>query len=169
MIAIKIDDKEVQKGLLKVAGFIGDMSKAFKAIADLELSQTKLRYKNEQDPKGKPWPDPITIRRDGTGSRNTKYTKDQLWGYVLKSNYHAAPPGYHFFSRSRGDKVLRDSGQLMLSIGRAYGKGFALVGTNKTYAKKLQSGRFPFLGINKKTYDNIEKTFTQFFRKIGNK
>ena len=35
MIAIKIDDKEVQKGLLKVAGFIGDMSQAFKAIADL--------------------------------------------------------------------------------------------------------------------------------------
>lgn len=143
----------------KLSKGVSDMTPAFKQIADYELAQTKMRYIREQDPDGKKWEDPITVRRDGNGGRNTAFNNP--WGYVVASNYHAAPPGYHFFDAARGDKIMRDTGSLFLSIGRAYGKDYALVGTNKEYAKKNQEGQGvkarPFLGINKKTIDNVKK------------
>lgn len=141
--------------IVELENRLEDMSPAFKDIADHELSETKLRYVKQQDPEGTPWPDPITIRRDGGGGANTAFTDP--WAYVVASNFHAAPPGYHFFDRGRGDKVLRDTGTLFNSISRAYGSDFAVVGTNIEYAQKLQSGRFPFLGINAKTEENVLK------------
>lgn len=136
------------------------MTPAFKDIADYEWAATKLRYTKETDPDGKKWPDPFTIRRDAEGGRNTDFNNP--WGYVVASNYHAAPQGYHFFSRARGDKIMRDTGTLFASIGRAYGKDYAVVGTNIEYARKNQTGTGgvkarPFLGINNKTLTNVRK------------
>lgn len=125
---IVVIDAGVQKGLNDLAKKLQDMTPVFKNIADLELSQTKLRFRNEQDPQGNDWPDPITLRRESTGVRSPG--QGNPWDYVVASNYHATPPGYRFFNRALGDKALRDTGTLFNSIGRAYGKDFAVVGTN---------------------------------------
>lgn len=158
MAYIKIQET-ITKKLNHLASKIEDMTPAFKDIADYEFTQTKLRFNNEEDPEGKKWPNPFTIRRDGAGSRAQG---GNPWGYVVKSNYHAAPPGYHFFDSSRGDKILRDTSTLFNSIGRAYGKNYAIVGTNVEYARKHQEGigvkQRMFLGINKKTLENVNKT-----------
>lgn len=136
------------------------MSPAFKDIADYEWSQTRLRYTKETDPQGNKWAKPFTIRRNGDGGTNTQFNNP--WGYVVASNYKAAPPGFHFFDPGRGDKIMRDTGTLFNSIGRAYGKDFAIVGTNIEYAKENQNGTNgktarPFLGINNKTLSNVKK------------
>lgn len=151
----------VSKELKKLENKLTDMTPVFKDIADYEWSQTRLRYTREQDPNGKKWPDPFTIRRNG-GTNAGRRSQEEAWGYVLASNYHAAPPGYHFFDAARGDKIMRDTGTLFSSIGRAYGKDYAIVGTNIEYAVDNQNGTGsrqarPFLGINKKTYDNVKK------------
>lgn len=136
----------------------------YKRVSELELSNTKLRLREQVDPQGKKWPDPITIRRNGNGRRNGEFTREQSWNYVLKSRFHAAPPGWHFFDRQRGDKVLRDTGTLFNSLGSFYGPDYAQVGTNLEYSVKLQNGRFPFLGINNKTIDNITKVVNSYMK-----
>lgn len=161
---IVFDIRDATKKLDKLNTGLLDMTQMFKNIADLELSQTRLRYRKEEDPDGKKWPDPITIRRDGNGRRSGQFTREQSWNYVLKSNYHAAPPGWHFFDKQRGDKILRDTGTLFNSLGIAYGKDYAMVGTNVEYADKLQNGRFPFLGVNEKTEKNIRSAVTAFVK-----
>lgn len=167
MASIKVDIREVIYGLSNIRKKIDDMSPFFKSIADMELAQTKIRYRNQEDPSGKKWPDPITIRRDGsTVAGRGQFTREQSWNYVLKSNFHAAPPGWHFFDKSRGDKVLRDTGKLYQSLGRDYGTDYAIVGTNTEYSDKLQSGRFPFLGINERTQRNISKSLKSYIRGI---
>lgn len=150
------------------------MTPVFKDIADSELSQTKLRFIDEKDPDDKSWPKPISIRRgegDETGSgersRKATWTSKQAWEYVLASNYHATPPKWRFFDSSSGDKILRDTGMLLKSMGRAYGKDYAVVGTNREYAPALQNGRFKFLGINDLTYNNIDKTISSYFKRLG--
>lgn len=157
-ISVNLQDN-VSKELDKLAGKIDDMTPVFKDIADYEWSQTRLRYTKQVDPEGKRWPNPFTIRRDGGNARRMQGVDP--WGYVVKSNYHAAPPGYHFFDAGRGDKIMRDTGTLFSSIGRSYGKDYAIVGTNIEYGKKNQEGDGvkprPFLGINKKTFDNVKK------------
>ena len=134
------------------------MAPVWKAIGDLELSQTKLRFVKEVDPEGNKWPDPITIRKDAGGSTSSH---EEAWAYAKASNFHALPNGWHFFRRG-SDKVLRDTGILFNSIQRAYTDTYAIVGTNIKYGRKLQEGRFPFLGINKKTEDNIIFVLNKF-------
>lgn len=136
------------------------LSPVYKAIADLELSATKLRYIREEDPEGNKWPDPITIRRDRGGSVGG-FTHEQAWNYVVKSRFHGLPKGWHWFKRGN-DKVMRDTGILFNSIQRLYTDSYAIVGTNTKYGKKLQEGRFRFLGINKKTEDNIVYVINKF-------
>lgn len=169
MAEIKIKDN-ITESLSKLSKQISDMTPAFKSIADYELSQTKLRYRDEKDPEGKKWVEPFTIRRDGNGGAGRR-NQASAWGYVVKSNYHAAPPGFHFFDSARGDKIMRDTGSLFASLSRAYGKNFALVGTDKEYAKENQEGTGkrtarPFLGINKKTFDNVKKVVTFYLKGI---
>lgn len=146
---------------------MSDMTPFFKDIADLELSQTKLRFTRQVNPQGEKWPKPFTIRRGngpetGSGARTNK----RGWDYVVASNFHATPPGYRFFNPNRGDKVLRDTGNLFKSIGRAYGRNFASVGTNVGYAKTLQAGKFQMFGINQKTIDNINKIARIYFGRL---
>lgn len=158
MADIKITEN-ISKKLGKLKASISDMTPAFKDIADHEWSATKLRYIGEKDPEGNKWEKPFTVRRDGGGTRSQKFRDP--WPYVVASNYHAAPPGWHFFDAGRGDKILRDTGVLFNSIGRAYGKDFAIVGTNVEYGRKHQEGigvkKREFLGINQKTLDNVKR------------
>ena len=155
-VKVKFDKRLVNLG--NGAEKLKNMAPVWKAIADLELSQTKLRFIKEEDPQGNKWPDPKTIRRDNGGSSSSK---EGAWAYAIKSRFHALPPGWHFFRRG-SDKILRDTGVLFNSIQRAYTDNYAVVGTNTQYAKKLQEGRFPFLGINKKTEDNIIYVLNKF-------
>lgn len=160
-------NENVGKELQRLSKSLADMSPAFKDIADYEWGQTRLRYKKEIDPDGKKWPDSFTIRR-GTGPEtgSGRFAKTTGWDYVKASNYHATPPGYRFFDASKGDKILRDTGTMFNSIGRAYGKDFALVGTNLKYARNHQEGigvkQRTFLGLNKKSLENIRKTVTSY-------
>lgn len=165
MASIEIDVRKILKILAKSQANLSDLSPFFKNVADLELSQTMMRFKNEVDPEGIPWPEPITIRRDGGGGRSGGYTQEQSWNYVLKSRFHAAPPGWHFFDGSR-DKVLTDTGTLRRSLGIASGKDYAIVGTNLEYAQGLQRGRFPFLGINGQTEKNVNTAMSKFLKGI---
>lgn len=189
MADIKIVNN-ISKSLNELSKKLVDMSPVFKALADLELSQTKLRFIDEKDPEGKKWPEPFTLRRDPTGAAARTSFRNRVrrqlqkdyqrkvsnaeaashidpWNYVKASNYHAAPPGFRFFDKSVGDKALRDTGLLLKSIGRAYSKNFAVVGTNTEYAKKLNDGRFPFLGLNQKTVENVENVTTQYLKRLG--
>ena len=176
MVEIKsknLEDVLKKLSLLRIA--FTDMSQVFKDIADLELSQTKQRFVQQVDPDGKKWPTPFTLRKGtgpetANGPQRSGYTSQQRWNYVVASNHHATPPGFRFFSSSRGDKILRDTGRLFNSIGRSYGKDFAVVGTNVEYAKKHQDGegvrKRAFLGITQKTVQNIEDVINQW---LGNK
>lgn len=175
MADIKIDAKKLILRLSKISSGLKDMTQLFKNIADLELSQTRKRFIDQQDPESNDWPDPITLRRGvgpetGSGARSSGLTQQQLdnpWAYVVASNFHATPPRYRFFDRSKGDKALRDTGNLLNSIGIAYGKDYAIVGTNLKYATNLQNGRFPFLGINKKTDENVRTATQSFLRRLS--
>ena len=145
-----------------------DLSQVWKAISDLELSQTKLRFIKQQDPSGKAWPEPRTLRRGtgpetGSGARTkvSDWSRSEAWAYTKKARFWATAPGYRFFNPS-SDKILRDTGVLFNSIQRAYTSTYAVVGTNTQYGKKLQEGRFPFLGINKKTIENVNFVFKKF-------
>lgn len=173
MATIKIKDN-ISKNLKYLENKIQEMTPVFKDIADLELSQTKLRFNDEKDPSGKKWPEPNTIRRGkgketGSGKRSNKstWTRAEAWDYVEASNHHATPPKWRFFDKSRGDKALRDTGMLFKSIGRFYSKNSAIVGTNTSYAEKLQDGRFPFLGINQKTIDNVNEVISSYLKRLG--
>lgn len=173
MASVKINEN-ITKGLRELEKRLEDMTPVFKALADLELGQTKIRFTDQKDPEGKKWPEPNTIRRGkgpetGSGSRTktTAWSGKEAWDYVVASNHYATPPGWRFFNKAKGDKVLRDTGMLLKSIGRAYGKDFARVGTNREYAPKLQSGRFPFLGLNEKTMENVSETLSIYFKRLG--
>lgn len=170
MADIKIDSRKVMKVLSNVTKGIGDMSPLFKSIGDLELSETRMRLKEGLSPEFDYWPDPISLRKGRgpeTAKKNDYKGKANPWAYVIKSNYHATPPGYRFFDASRGDKPLQSSGKLLKSIGRAYGKDYAIVGTNIEYAPELQNGRFPFLGINEQTIESVNEAFEAYFRRIS--
>lgn len=164
MASVVFDISDLLKKTDNMVKNLGDMSSLFRAISELELSQTKLRFRAEKDPSGKLWPDPVTIRRDGGGRREGGFSREQSWNYVLKSNFHATPPGWHFFDRSRGDRALRDTSNLFNSLGSSWGKDYAVVGTNVEYADKLQSGRFPFLGINDRTRKNVNDALGSFMK-----
>jgi len=156
--------ENISKLLSELESKMEDMTPAFKDIADYEWGQTRMRYVNQEDPEGAKWQDPFTVRRDGGGVRSQQFRDP--WPYVVASNYKAAPPGYHFFDAGRGDKILRDTGTMFNSIGRAYGPDYALVGTDIEYATKHQEGigvkKREFLGINQKTYDNV-KNVVEFY------
>lgn len=159
--------ENVTHGLRELSKSIKDMTPVFKDIADKEWSETKMRFKNQVDPNFKKWPMPITLRRGkgeetGSGVRSTK----RGWDYVVSANFHATPPGYRFFDPTK-DKILRDTGRLMKSIGRAYGSNYAIVGTDVEYAKKLQDGRFSFIGINAKTLSNVRMIVNKYMKKAG--
>lgn len=163
MASVTVDVRNLIIGLGKLNKGLSDMSPLFRNIAELELSETKLRFNDQKDPDGKNWPEPITIRRNSPSSGGG-YSQQEAWNYVLKSNFHAVPNGYHWFSKSRGDKVLRDTGTLLASIGSASGKDYAVVGTNMEYANKLQKGRFPFIGINKLTVSNVNEAVDSYLK-----
>lgn len=142
-----------------------DMTAFFKALGDMELSDTKQRFVEQVDPYGKKWATPFTLRK-GIGPETARgatsqMSADQRWNYVMSSNYKATPPGYRFFRKSSGDKILRDTSTLFNSIGRAYSKDYVVIGTNVEYAEQHQFGlgskkRRPFLGINEQTYANVD-------------
>lgn len=166
MASVKIDISEVVRDLERLSDGLSDMTPLFKEIAVLEQGETLMRFRSQKDPDGKPWSDPITIRRDGGGSRDGRFTRENAWNYVLKSNFHAVPPGWHWFDRSRGDKVLQDTGTLRNSIGIAYGSDYAIVGSNLEYAEKHQKGigvkKRAFLGINDRSLENIEEALASY-------
>lgn len=156
-LSITLD--KLDKGLKNLAPI-------FKNIADLELADTKLRFIQEIDPEGKKWEDPVTLRRDGSGTNMNEF--DNPWAYVVASNYHATPPGYRWWRRP--DKILRDTGTLFNSIQSSYGYNYAIVGTNLEYAKKHQDGigvkQRKFIGPSKKTKDNIHKAVNAYLKGI---
>lgn len=162
-MAVITISENVTRGLSNLSKKLNDMTPVFKDIADYELMNTKLRYKNALDPDLKEWPDPITIRRgpgqeSGSGKKTKRsgWSQKDAWKYTVAANFYATAPGYHFFNPFQ-DRPMIDTGSLFASIGRAYGKDYAIVGTNKEYAGKLQSGRFPFLGISVQTEDYVKK------------
>lgn len=162
-MATIVISETVTKGLNNLSKKLSNMTPVFKDIADYELMNTKLRYKQAIDPDLKEWPDPFTIRRgrsaeSGSGRRTKRsgWSQKDAWKYTVAANFHATAPGYHFFDPFR-DRPMFDTGSLFASIGRAYGKDYAIVGTNKEYAGKLQNGRFPFLGINNNTEIYVKK------------
>ena len=109
---------KVGNSLLKFANVpakLSDMTEVYKRIANLELSETKKRFVKEEGPDGEKWPEPFTLRRDGTGTGINQYPNP--WAYVVASNYHATPPGYRWWARP--DKILRDTGTLFNSFGIA--------------------------------------------------
>lgn len=165
MASVVFDVRKAISGLSGLNKGLGDKTKLFKAIADLELSDTMFRFRDQEDPEGKKWPDSKTIRRDASGSVGG-YTQEQSWNYVLKSNYHAVPPGWHWFNPGMGDKVLTNTGTLRRSIGIAYGPDYGIVGTNLSYAKKHQEGdgvaMRQFLGVSKLTESNVEQALNLF-------
>lgn len=121
---------------------MSDMTPFFKDLADLELSETHSRFNKQVDPDFKPWALPTAARRR-TGRAN---------------------PRTRPFSKSLGDKILRDTGTMYNSIGRAYGKDFAEVGTNISYAVYHQSDeprtvipQRKMFGVNKVTLETIDK------------
>lgn len=160
---------KVGKSLLNFSNVprgLSDMTEVYKRIANLELSETKKRFVKEIDPDGQKWPEPFTLRRDGSGTMMNQYTNP--WAYVVASNYHAAPPGYRFWRRP--DKILRDTGTLFNSFGILYGKNYAIVGTNLRYARKHQEGdgvkERRMIGINKKTESNVRKAVIDYIGRI---
>lgn len=174
-IKISLDSKEVSDLIKRLSSKLEDMTPAFKDIADLEFSQTRLRFKNEVDPSGKKWPDSVTIRKGsgkgtGSGSRTKKtgWNKKDAIDYFIASNFRAAPPGWHLFDSSSGDKILLDTRTLFNSIERSYSKDSAIVGTNNEYADKHQFGdgvkQRAFIGINQKTVQNVQKIFDQYIK-----
>lgn len=159
MARIELSIGETLAKLRNLKKGFSDLSELFKNIADLEYSSTLLRYKDETDPSGRKWRDPITIRRDVGGSR---FSKAEAWHYWKKSNFHALPSGWHFFNQN--DKTLIDTGVLFGSIQRAYGSNFAEVGTNIKYGEYVQNLGFVFLGVSKDTKDNIKEAFEAFVK-----
>ena len=81
---ILIDVSKVTKGLQGAQGNLYDFTKFFQYVADLELADSKLRFKKQVDPDDKPWPDPITIRRDAGGNRGG-FTREQSWKFDLRT------------------------------------------------------------------------------------
>lgn len=145
---------------------LSDQTQFYRNLSELELSDTLLRFKAQKDPDGKKWPEPFTIRRDGEGGN--RMDRDAAWGYVVSSNFHAVPPGYHFFDASRGDKILRDTGTLFDSLGVSFGKDYGIVGTNLEYAEKHQNGegvqQRRFLGISKSTNNNVKQALSAYLK-----
>lgn len=178
MVSMILNKKNFENRVSKILMNFGDQTRAFKAIADYELSETKLRYLKQEDLQGKAWKEPFTLRKGssnetGTGARTkaSGWTYSQAWNYVVASNYQATPPGWRFFDKGKGDKILRNTGMLFKSLSRAYGKNFALVGTNVSYAKAQQEGlghinARPFLGLNRKSYDNVRKVYLNFMKEV---
>lgn len=170
MASIVLNIGDVLKRLDKMSNGLADQTQFFKNISDLELSQTMMRFRTETDPDGEKWEDSNTIRRDGGGAGTGRggFTAEQSWNYVLKSNFHAVPPGWHWFDRARGDKVLTDTGTLRRSIGISYGADYGIVGTNLSYAKRNQDGdgvkQRQFLGVNDRTMKNIETALDAYMK-----
>ena len=177
-IVLSSNVKQLAKKIGEMTKKLENMTPAFKDIADLELMETKLRYEQQITPEGIPWETPFTIRKGeyletGSGARTktTDWTKVDAWKYVVASNYHATPPGWRFFNEAFGDQILRDTGLLFKSLGRAFGADFAIVGSNRTYAKAVQEGKGrqkarPYLGINQKTYDNVETVMKKYIKGV---
>lgn len=171
-VNVKVESKQLVKAVEKLTKQVTDMTPAFRSIADLELSQTKLRFIDEKDPQGNKWEVPFTIRR-GTGPEtgSGRFATTTGWDYVKASNYHATPPNYRFFDPAKGDKILRDTGMLLKSIGRAFGPSFAVVGTNRSYAEDVQNGEGnrkarPFIGLNQKSVDNVRTVMNAYIKGI---
>lgn len=161
MPRLELDIDKIIGKLKKLSGNLSDMTDFYREVSQLELSNTLLRFREEKAPDGTKWRDPITLRRSGGGSASSK---EQAWGYWKASNFHAILPGWRFFSRAQGDKVLRDTGVLNQSIQRVSGKDYAEVGTNVQYGKHVQNLGFPFLGISKQTEKNVVKVFMDYMR-----
>lgn len=177
-VVLNTNVKELAKKLGTMTKKLENMTPAFKDIADLELMETKLRYKKEIAPDGTPWPVPFTIRRGeytetGSGARTktSAWSKVDAWKYVVASRYHATPPGWRFFNEAFGDKILMDTGLLFKSLGRAFGKNYAIVGSNRSYSKAVQDGSGrrkarPYLGINQQTYNNVETVMKSYIKGV---
>lgn len=161
MASIVFDARDVLRKLGALSGGLKNMEELFRNIADLELSQTSLRFRDGEAPDGSKWRDPISIRRDAGGS---SFTREAAWGYWKASNFHAIPQGWHFFNRGQGDKPMIDTGQLSQSIQRVFGRDYAEVGTNLKYGKYVQALGFTFLGVNKKTEENIEDAYENYIK-----
>ena len=165
-VTVKINDKKLAKAIQNLTKKLENMTPAFKDIADLELSETKLRFKDQVDPQGIKWANSVTIRRDSGGSKYRPEVARRLFlerGVIL--------PGWHFFNPGMGDKILRDTGQLYKSLGRAYGPDYAIVGTDKEYANDVQNGggkriARPFLGINERTLENVRFVSEKYIKGV---
>lgn len=165
MASIVFDARDVLKKLKNLENGYKDMSSMFKDIVDYEVSSTALRFLDQEDPDGNKWRKPISIRRDAGGS---SFSPSAAWWYWKSSNFHAVPRGWHIFGQDSRDKVLINTGQLADSISsdqnRSWGKDYAEFGTNLKYGKYVQALGFTFLGVNKKTEENIEDAYENYIK-----
>lgn len=159
MVTIEFNIEEIVKKIDYLSERMKNMEPFYKDISAIELGDTKLRFRDEIKPDGERWRTPITLRRDGGGSRFAPW---QAWAYWKKSNFHAIPSGWHFFDKGKGDKILRDTGNLFNSIQSRYDKSSAVVGTDVRYGKYVQNLGFDFIGISDKTSENIDKIFVKY-------
>lgn len=140
MAKVELDYLKTQAKLKNLKDSYKNMEELFRNIADLELSSTLLRYKDEEKPDGTKWRDPISTRGRGKDKRP--------------------------FDRGLGDKVLIDSGILLGSIQRVFGEDYAEVGTNMKYGGYVQALGFTFLGVNDQTRDNVREAYKAFIKGV---
>lgn len=155
-----INFREVLDKLKKTNDSLKDMSPFFKEVAFREEGTTDLRFRDQEDPDGNRWRNPITIRRNAGGSQ---YSKEAAWAYWKKSNFHALPQGWHEF-RAGQDKIMVDTGMLLNSIQGLSSKDEALIGTNVRYSKYVTALGFRFLGVSESTRDNIKEIYELYMK-----
>lgn len=158
----KLEERKLLAKIKRLSNGFSEMDDFWNKFSALELSSTLLRYKDQEDPDGNPWRDPITIRRDGR--KTSSGEKSKAWWYWKRSNFHAIPKGWHFFDRNKGDKVLIDTGILNNSIQNLFGKDWMAIGTNIKYGKHVQNKGFVFLGVNEQTKENSKEAFREYIK-----
>ena len=153
-INIKIKDKKALQALNFLARRGDDLSPAMQAIAGVLVDNIEEAFQSEQAPNGETWV-PLS---------DTTIKQREKFGYWL------------------GQK-LQQTGRLANSITSAFGKDYAVAGTNVTYAATQQfgagrgsfgsdrHGRFipwgdiparPFLGLSNEGRREIEEIIARF-------
>jgi phage virion morphogenesis protein len=143
MIEVKVESAGIQAALRFVQGRVQNMQPLLADIGDAILANTQLRFKDQKDPQGIPWK-PLA---ESTLRRRRK--------------------------RGRDAKILRDTGQLYLSLTRNATSKRVEVGTNKKYGKYHQQetpgkGKIPrraFLGLTQADRAEIHQIMVDYMAK----
>lgn len=93
MIEVKIDDTQITRALQELQQAAGDLSPAFREIAEVLIESTKQRFSDGSGPDGQPWADnaPVTVERKGRnkplvdgGNLQQQFAKNIIGGHTLE-------------------------------------------------------------------------------------